>query len=99
MSSKKLQVRFHCPDEVYEIDLKIIASLIANKEFEGKIEGNLDAYMDRIEELQNDEFGIFEYAWDIPWNVLKEYAVRIGKNNIEDEWKNGRATISVVEFV
>ena len=77
MSTQKLHVEFKSPDyhRVYEVDLQIVASLIANKEFEGKMEGNLDAYIKRIKDLQKDEFGIFEHVYDIPWAVLKEYAV------------------------
>jgi len=94
--SKTLRIDFSI-GERYKIDLKIIASLIANKEFEGKLEGNLDAYTKRIDELYEDEMLIFEQIYDIPWNVLKEYAIRLGAPNLGREWSSGEATVSVVE--
>jgi hypothetical protein len=94
--SKTLRIDFSI-GERYKIDLKIIASLIANKEFDGKMEGNLDAYTNRIDELYEDEMLIFEQIWDIPWNVLKEYAIRVGAPNFDREWSSGEATVSVTE--
>jgi hypothetical protein len=93
---KELRIDFN-KGEDYKIDLKIIAALIANKEFENKMEGNLDAYTNRIDELFEDEMLIFEQIWDIPWDVLKEYAVRVGGPNIGKEWASGEATVSVIE--
>lgn len=94
--SKTLRIAFSI-GERYKIDLKIIASLIANKEFEGKLEGNLDAYQKRIDELYEDEMLIFEQIWDIPWDVLKEYAIRVGGPNLGREWASGEATVGVSE--
>jgi hypothetical protein len=94
--SKTLRIDFSI-GERYKIDLKIIASLIANKEFDGKLEGNLDAYTNRIDELYEDEMLIFEQIWDIPWDVLKEYAIRVNGPNLGREWSSGEATVSVVE--
>jgi hypothetical protein len=96
MSKKTLRIDFNV-GERYKIDLKIIASLIANKEFEGKVEGNLDAYTNRIDQLYEDEMLIFEQIWDIPWDVLKEYAIRVGAPNFGREWSSGEATVSVTE--
>ena len=47
---KTLRIVFN-KGEIYEIDLKIIASLIANKEFEGKMIGNMVPYLSRINDL------------------------------------------------
>jgi hypothetical protein len=94
--SKTLRIDFSI-GERYKIDLKIIASLIANEEFTGKLEGNLDAYTNRIDELYEDEMLIFEHIWEIPWDVLKEYAIRIGGPNLTREWSSGEATVSVTE--
>ena len=63
--SKTLRIDFSI-GERYKIDLKIIASLIANEEFEDKMAGNLDAYTNRIDELYEDEMLIFEHIWEIP---------------------------------
>ena len=94
--AKTLRIDFN-KGEDYKIDLKIIASLIANKEFENKMQGNLEAYTNRIEELYEDEMLIFEQIYDIPWDVLKEYAIRVGGHNISREWESGEATVSVTE--
>ena len=93
---KTLRIAFSV-GESYKIDLKIIACLIANKEFEDKIQETPDAYLKRVDELYEDEMLIFEQIWDIPWAELKEHAVRIGGPNLTREWSSGEATVSVTE--
>ena len=93
---KTLYINFS-KGEYYKIPLEIVASLIANKEFEEKLQGNLDAYSDRIDELQENEDLIFELIRDIPWDVLKEYAVRVKGPNLSNEWESGEADLIIGE--
>jgi hypothetical protein len=94
---KKLDI-FFSGNRHFEINAKIIASLVANKEFEGNMEGRLDNYLKRVEELEKNDFELIRLTYSIPWSVLKEYAVEISRN-LDDEWKMGKATAAIVQYI
>lgn len=94
MSKKFLYIHFKNV-EPYKIDLVTIATVIANKELASKNFDGPDGYQKRILELLEDEIEIMNQVWNMPWTVLKDYAVRIDGRNPSKEWESGNATIGI----
>jgi len=89
---KKLIVEFNFGKK-FVIDAEKVANIIADNDAG-------DSHSDRVAELLNDEFKLFEVVWDLPWVELCPHTM----NDCEEpptvvcvckEWKRGNAKISV----
>jgi hypothetical protein len=97
MDEKKLIIKFH-KGITYEVPTTFIAESRANyyAEVDG-YERDSQEYLDEIRYALDDEFELFDWVQNnMNWSDLKDYAVRIDDDPIdeEQEWLDGNHTLS-----
>lgn len=91
--TKKLTIDFNFGDK-YEVDVVIIASLIADRLGYEKYN---EARTMIVEELMNSKEKLLKHIKDIPWKLIQSYATRIHNEkpiNLEQEWGNCLAKVT-----
>lgn len=89
---KKVIIEFNFGKK-HEINAEAVAEIIAERFF-----GN-ETKTDKIKEILNDEFIIFEFIWDLPWVELLPHTMDPSCRATPEcaclAWKRGEAKVSV----
>lgn len=94
MGERKFYIKFNSGDK-YELPASFVAERIVESKNSAKL--NRKETRRQIEELLADEFELYEKAWDLSWSSLVAVAKKVNGPDLHQEWKDGKATISVDE--